>query len=246
MTALPPFSEKSYAELITTFVQRGYQVTPYTDLCIGQPHLILRHDIDMSLEAAVRIGKLEADHGWKSYYFIMVRSFLYNILTSESQAFIRQLTDFGHQIGLHFDPHLYGEDWDLLDAAATREVDLLSDIIGQPINFISFHRPLESLLGSPRKLAGLPHTYQPKFFQEISYCSDSRGDWHYGHPLDLPAVQQGRAIQLLTHPIWWEGEARSATDRLNTFVKNHMNEFKSILRDNCSIYQFNDVSKADS
>ena len=55
-------------------------------------------------------------------------------------------------------------------------------------------------------LADRRNTYESKFFKEIGYCSDSRGGWHHGSPLDHAALGEGRALQLLTHAIWWTGE----------------------------------------
>jgi len=53
----------------------------------------------------------------------------------------------------------------------------------------------------------------------MGYCSDSRGAWHHGHPLDHPAVAEGRALQLLTHPIWWTtGAGRDPAATLERFL----------------------------
>ncbi len=234
---VPPFGETKYINLIKSLIGRGYKITPYDAVHPDKPHLILRHDIDMSLQAAVRIATLEAQYGWKSYYFIMVRSFLYSIFTPEAQALMRQIIDLDHNIGLHFDPHPY-ENSDAMNSAATQEVAFLSNIIGKSIEIISFHRPSKSLLGSSENLAGIPHTYQPRFFQDIGYCSDSRGGWHHGHPFEHLSVKEGKALQLLTHPIWWDGIERSPEERLSDYVKNHVEKFKSTLAENCSAYKY--------
>ena len=59
------------------------------------------------------------------------------------------------------------------------------------------------------------HTYEPKFVKDIGYCSDSRGGWHHGHPLSHSSVKEGKALQLLTHPIWWITKGKSAEKKLN-------------------------------
>lgn len=237
LKSMPPFGEVKYVSLVKSLIDKGYKVTPYNVVHPDQPHLVLRHDIDMSLQAAVRIATLEAQYGWKSYYFIMVRSFLYSIFTPESQGLINQLTSLGHSIGLHFDPHPY-EGWDDMNVSAAQETAFLSNITGKPIEIISFHRPSKSLLGNARNLAGLPHTYQPRFFQDIAYCSDSRGAWYHGHPFEHISVKEGKALQLLTHPIWWDGTERSPEERLRDYVQNHVEKFKSTLSENCSIYKY--------
>lgn len=83
---------------------------------------------------------------------------------------------------------------------------------------LSFHRPARAWIDNPAELAGMAHTYQPRFFSDIGYCSDSRGGWHHGPPLDHDAVKAGRALQLLTHPIWWVAEGRSPRERLSDFL----------------------------
>lgn len=53
------------------------------------------------------------------------------------------------------------------------------------------------------RFAGRRHSYEPRFFHDVAYISDSGGAFFRGHPLDHPAVLDGPPIQLLTHPIWW-------------------------------------------
>ena len=62
-----------------------------------------------------------------------------------------------------------------------------------PVTMVSFHRPAPELLGHAAPLGGRAHAYQPRFFSDMGYCSDSRGRWGHGHPLEHPAVAEGRA-----------------------------------------------------
>ena len=81
-----------------------------------------------------------------------------------------------------------------------------------------------------RPLAGRAHAYQPRFFSEIGYCSDSRGAFHHGEPLAQPAIAEGRAMQLLTHPIWWMGEAgMDLTSRLDRFIAGRAEAMRTAL-----------------
>ncbi|MBT3172708.1 MAG: hypothetical protein HN333_14900, partial [Rhodospirillaceae bacterium] len=76
-------------------------------------------------------------------------------------------------------------------------------MLGRSVPMISFHRPAPALQGREGRIAGRMHAYEPRFFREIGYCSDSRGAWRHGHPLDHAAVVKGKALQLLIHPLWW-------------------------------------------
>ena len=100
---------------------------------------------------------------------------------------------------------------------------------------ISFHRPAKSLLGRTEPLADRPHTYQPKFFSEMAYCSDSRGEWGHGHPFDLDAVTEGRALQLLTHPVWWTNNTLAA-ESLDTLLISRVKILDQYLATNCATH----------
>lgn len=197
------FSEQGYKALLRALLARGYSAVGYDVAEPAARHLLLRHDLDMSLSAAEPIAALEAEAGVKAHYFVLLRTEMYNPFSAAARATFERLRALGHEIGLHLDASLYGNDADALEAAAARECDALEDAAGAPVRLVSFHRPAPALLGHAWTIAGRRHTYEPRFFKEMGYCSDSRGGWHHGAPLDHPAVAGGRALQLLTHPIWW-------------------------------------------
>ena len=125
---------------------------------------------------------------------------------------LTRIVSLGHRIGLHFDATL--DCTETREARADAEARYLSALAGAPVSMLSFHRPEQMWINNPASLAGLPHTYQPRYFSEIGYCSDSRGGWWRGSPLRHDAVKSGTALQLLTHPAWWVGTERSPTERL--------------------------------
>lgn len=197
------FTLTAYRSLLEELQQRGYRGVGYDTVASDQPDLILRHDIDFWPEAALPVAAVERDLGLQADYFFLVTCPLYNPAAPSVRAVFAQLIGMGHRIGLHFDAALYPDDPDSLNLAAAREAALLEDCCGKPVEMVSFHRPSPSLHGSAAPIAGRPHAYQPRYFREIGYCSDSRGIWRFGPPLTQDAVANGRALQLLTHPIWW-------------------------------------------
>ena len=197
------FNEEGYAALLRAFLARGYSVVGYDDADPAARHLILRHDLDMSLAAAEPIAALEAGLHVKAHYFVLLRTEMYNPFSAAARTTFDHLRRHGHEIGLHLDASLYGGDPQALDDAAAWECRALEDAIGAPVRSVSFHRPAAALLGRRGSIAGRRHTYEPRFFSEMGYCSDSRGAWHHGRPLEHRAIAEGRALQLLTHPIWW-------------------------------------------
>jgi hypothetical protein len=231
------YTPELYGELLRTLLGRGYAAVDYEAAEPSARHLILRHDLDMSLQAAEPIAEAEAKLGVAAHYFVLLRTEMYNPFSAAARATLERLRGLGHAIGLHLDASLYGNDPAALEEAVARESRALEDAVGAPVRVVSFHRPAEALLSYGKTLAGRRHTYEPRFFREMGYCSDSRGGWHHGAPLDHSAVAQGRALQLLTHPIWWTGTPSEPVVRLGRFLEARRALLDSELARNCSIYR---------
>lgn len=206
------FDLDGYYKLVDAFRAAGYRVASFHDANPNARDIILRHDIDLSLGLAVQMAEAEAAMGVFASYFVLVSTEQYNAGSAEGRTAIRRLGELGHEVGLHFDAGF--DDPAAHDARARAEADFLSGIVGEPIRIVSFHRPARHLMDSDSLIGGMPHAYQRKFFSGMAYVSDSRGGWYHGHPLDHPAFTEGKAMQLLTHPIWWCGEPRRGTARL--------------------------------
>lgn len=200
------FTLPSYMELIDSLVARGYRVCDYPAAYPEARDLILRHDVDFDLEAAVTLARAEASRGWRSTYFILTRSEFYNPNSPRSRDALRILGDLGHEVGLHFDAALYRDDSVVLAGAAGDEAAALSGWAGARVRTFSLHRPNPALLVGDFAVPGLINAYAPRFFREMGYCSDSRGAWRFGRPEGNAAVREGRGLQLLTHPIWWTSD----------------------------------------
>ena len=171
-----------------------------------------------SIQAARVMAEAEAAHGWSATYFVLVRTEMYNPFAPAAARDLARIRAFGHRVGLHLDTRLYDNTPAALDAAAAKECAVLETILAAPVEEISFHRPAPDLLGYDAPLAGRRHAYQLRYFTAMGYCSDSGGEWHHGHPLDHPAIAEGRAIQLLTHPIWWTMPVAAPADRLQALL----------------------------
>lgn len=211
---IPPFTLAGYAETIRGLTQRGYGVRSFHDVEPAKRHLVLRHDIDQSIAIARQMADLEAEHGWRSTWFVLVRTEMYNPFSRTNAAHLRAMIAAGHEIGLHLDTTHYPGEAEI-EAGAAVEARMLEDITGAPVRMISFHRPAPERLGGEKLIAGRLHTYMDRFTKAIGYSSDSRGEWRHGHVFDHPAVAEGRALQFLTHAVWWVGpEGRDAKGRL--------------------------------
>lgn len=228
----------AYRTLVENLLATGYEPRGFDRVEPDRRHVILRHDVDMSPATAAALAELESELGVRAIYFVLLRSDLYNALSAANLAHLQRIAALGHELGLHFDASLYSDDPDALDVAAGRECGILESALDLRVGTISFHRPARSMLDGERPLAGRLHAYQRRFFSEMGYCSDSRGGWHHGHPLDHEAVRSGRALQLLTHPIWWVAPASEApAAKLGRFVDAHTEHFERELADHCEPYR---------
>ena len=168
--------------------------------------------------------------------FVLMRTEMYNPWSARGRSDLLAMADLGHRIGLHFDAALYPDDVASLDEACRRECDALEQLLGRAVEMVSLHRPAKTLLGLDRTLGGRAHCYQPRWFEHIGYCSDSQGAWGHGHPLSHAAVTAGRALQLLTHPIWWTGDAGSPVEKLTMFVDARARLLREELAAHCRVY----------
>lgn len=168
-----------------------------------RPLLILRHDIDMDLESALRMASLENSLGIVATYFFQVRCPLYNVFSGRGAELVHGILSHGHYFGLHFDCALYKDiAVDNINGYVNDECSLLESFFNRPVEAVSFHRP------GPLELSGInldrwPNTYEEVFLKRFEYFSDSRGDWARGNPLDSEAFSARKNLHILAHPVWW-------------------------------------------
>lgn len=230
------FTVPGYLDLVGRLLALGYQLRSFHDVEPARRHLVLRHDIDQSILSARTLADAESAQGWRSTWFVLVRTEMYNPFSRGAAAHLRAMIAAGHEIGLHLDATHYDDA--TLDAGCAVECRVLEDIVGSAVRMVSFHRPRPELIGSERSIGGRMHAYMPRFTQQLGYCSDSRGAWRHGHPLDHEAVADRRALQLLTHAVWWVGrDGRDARGRLADVLEERASTLSRELADNNDVWR---------
>jgi hypothetical protein len=229
------FSPSAYADVVAALRARGYQTRHFSDAAAAQRHLVIRHDVDFSLGAAGTMAEQESALGVSSTYFVLLRTEFYNPLSSDGLALLKRIIGLGHVVGLHFDAALYPAE--RIEAAVGEECALLESAVGNPVTVVSFHRPASDLVGTADRIAGRINAYSRRFTQDMGYCSDSRGAWHNGTPLDHPAVRQGRALQLLLHPFWWTEPPLPPQERLRRFLAERAAFLDDELARHCVVHE---------
>ncbi len=204
------FSLKHYRDILRAAKKSGYEFLLFgeAETKTAKRYCLLRHDVDYAPEKVLEFGQVEAELGIRSTYFFQIGAWTYNTRERTSYRAIRELADMGHQIALHFDV-TWKEDteWAELPELCARERALLAHLTGLEIpDIISFHNPgsyADKVVG--KEIAGIHHTYEPRYFSAFKYLSDSQG-WYEGCVCGLFESARYPRIQLLTHPyIWCEG-----------------------------------------
>jgi hypothetical protein len=167
---------------------------------VGTPRTtIMRHDVDIDVEAAVAMAGIEAEYGISSTFFFLTGCDTYNVASAANRRHLRRLTEQGFEVALHFDPLLYPElgDGELLPAAR-READWLAEIAGQPVRSLSLHNP--SMHGRYPAFEGFANAYDPLFFDPDFYLSDSCMSFRGKDPFEFVRRAERHGLQILLHP----------------------------------------------
>ncbi|HVS85913.1 MAG TPA: hypothetical protein VHD91_09800 [Gaiellaceae bacterium] len=176
-----PFDLEHYGELLDAAEAGGYRWA-FFDHEPQAGDLFLRHDVDMSLEAATAMAELEAERGVRATYFLMTRSQFYNLDSRDGEAALARLRELGHRVGLHaLQP----------DAPEDPRFDRV----------LAWHTPDPATMSAP--VEGWTSAYAAPWFDVERYRSDSNRHWRQGCPHDDLRAGAFDWLQLLVHPEIW-------------------------------------------
>jgi len=203
------FDLAHYAEILTCAQAGGYRFANFGDE--PQPgDLFLRHDVDLSLDAAVRMAELEASVGARVWYFLMRESIFYNLASDEGDAALRRLRELGHHVGCH----LVFPDTQL-------------DERMEPV--IAWHNPDPEYMSAELDV-GI-NVMSKRYFAPATYRSDSNQHWRSGCPHEELRAGAFPWLQLLIHPeIWvYDGETMGQTMRsmLETETERRLEQLRA-------------------
>ena len=187
------FTLDHYREILRAAREGGYRFATFAEAPVDGD-LLLRHDIDLSLEAAIEMAELEAEEGASATYLLMTRSVFYNLASREGERTIARLRGLGHRVGLHaVHPH----------ATLDERFD--------PV--VAWHNPEPEYMHDP--IDGAANPMATPFFDRATYRSDSNQHWRSGCPHEELRAGTLPWLQLLVHPeIWvYPGETMGETMR---------------------------------
>lgn len=161
--------------------------------------VILRHDVDVSLDAAVKMAKIENRLGISATYFILFHAELYNPFNYESLRQVSEFLKLGHKIGLHYNPSLY-QTKSNSSKILKKEIELTELHYETQINVVSSHDPSINKKLSIELPHGIIDAYDEEFTINRKYLSDSVQNWREG--CFCNHINKREKFQILIHPIW--------------------------------------------
>ncbi|MGD8327842.1 MAG: hypothetical protein PVJ49_00320 [Acidobacteriota bacterium] len=235
---LDQFTYAEYADLLAR-LRHGRVNLCFADFADGggpgdeEPFFLLRHDIDLSIEAALEMARREAEMEVRATYFLLLSCEHYNLLAEEHAGAARELVGMGHEVGLHYDVRAIARRSDDPASQLRLEADLLSALAGAPVRSIAMHLP--GLHGEDPFAGGTEfvNAYDSRFTDEIAYFSDSCGAWRDNAVEALESDELPPRLQLLTHPFYWRtqpGDRWERLDRWGTALRRRIEGIEERIR----------------
>ena len=190
------FSLAHYRELLEAAKAGGYRWAGF-DRPPRPGDLLLRHDVDLSLGAALALAEVEAEAGAWSTWFLMTRSVFYNLASSEGERTLARLRGLGGRIAHH---------------AVWPHVDL--DDRFDPV--VAWHNPEPGYMQEP--IPGATNVMTAPWFDPDHYRSDSNQRWRHGCPHEALARGEPDWLQLLVHPEIWVYAGDTMGDSMRSFL----------------------------
>jgi hypothetical protein len=186
-----------YAEILGAARDGGYRFARFGD---GPEtgDLFLRHDVDLSLDAALRMAEVEAEAGAAATYFLMTESVFYNLASPEGATATARLRDLGHRIGLHA----------VYPRAALDERF-------EPV--VAWHNPDPEYMSAP--IPDAINVMELRYFSSETYRSDSNQHWRAGCPHDELLAGAFPWLQLLVHPEIWAYPGRTMGETMRAMLE---------------------------
>jgi len=211
------FTYRHYVETMKRALEEGYKILTLRAYVEKRPEdrrlILLRHDVDLSVQKAGKMARIEHELGISSTYFLRLHA-LYNIYDRKNYRTLIEMVDHGHEIGLHFEPELFIHEKRSLEEVIVREKEILEELLGIKVHGFSIHSS-----GRIREIYGIDYekfftdklrdvfeyyAYSPTITRSFKYISDSNRYWRDG--CICTYIGRTDRIYALIHPFWWAEE----------------------------------------
>lgn len=239
------FSYEDYKEILRIIKSTG-RASSYKKAINQDEFIIMRHDVEYSVERAYEMSKVEESMDFTSNYFFQWTNNSYNILSRRNMDMIKDMHERGQHIGLHY--ALNGlTDMKQVRVQIRKELDILSEMFGFSVDTFSVHRPSKDILAENIKFEDKLNAYQDEFFTfaeevnentpvNVKYMSDANHIWRYGYP-DEANICNNKKVQILTHPFAWTKNGYDNFNNYKTLVIEKVSELIDSIDAECKDFR---------
>jgi len=205
-----PFSLAHYRQILHRALEAGFNFQTFSQYLTAPARqvVLIRHDVDFSLEYAMEMARLENELGVTSTYFVRIHSTRYNLFDRFNFRYLQELLQLGFEIGVHQEvcnfTHNCTDSLELL----RREKLIIESILGREVHGVATHIPKRNHYQlSPEIIDKIGFKYAPDFEvfnRGAVFISDSNKRWKkytFGEALSL----SGKILANI-HPVWWVGQ----------------------------------------
>jgi hypothetical protein len=228
LNRLRDFTYDAYIDFMS-LLKKKYRIIPFCEVTdTNAPFLILRHDVDASLEAALRMAEIEKKLKIRSTYFVLFSHKLYNLLEKEGLRSLKKISRLGHEVGLHYDVETYESYGQAPMESLKNEAQMLERLLCKRIFSIACHNvSIKNKMDPFKDISGYLNAYDRRFYD--LYVSDSCRAWVLEDLKRLLDLNYDR-VQLLIHPVLWTEyscDRRAVYERLFQDVLEKNRKYKS-------------------
>lgn len=233
---------EQYSKLLSLLKESG-KYMDYSEAFHSDEFIVLRHDIEFSVQRAYNLSLVETRNGMCSSYLVQFTNNAYNAFSSRNLGMLKEMIRNGHKVGLHY--HRNGiEDLEEVKRDILLQANILSTMLDYQVDRFSFHRPLKAHLEANIQLDGLINLYGKDFFVltdnpeeeiEVKYIADSNHQWKYGLP-NKECFERYKKIQLLVHPLSWTKNGADHVGCFQEIVQEKRTELLETIEGEWKIY----------
>jgi hypothetical protein len=223
-----PWTPADYRQLLLGLHGRGYRLGTVRAFEAARPDCwrgALFHDVEIDLLSAIVAARIERSVGVAATYYICTTSPFFVGQEGILPKVVGKLIELGHDVGVHLElPELPAVSHGIAD-----RVDAIARACGCNTAMYSIHAPRRHSMSVLASLPRIGPMYRRVMDGSNLFLSDSACRWNYGVPLADVRLATGRPLQLLTHPIWWDGRSDIESRRAGALARGieaaRLNEF---------------------
>lgn len=203
------FTLDYYKSLMRGALEMGFMFQTFSAYlgCPASRVVLLRHDVDVSLQYALQIAEVEKELDIRSTFFVRTQSDFYNLLEESNILRLSKLIEWGFEIGLHQELWKFTDDIKKAARLLRCQRLLVEETFGIQLKGVATHLPKKNTIHMDAQfLAEAGFEYRPGsdiFNKDSLFVSDSNKQWKTYSLAE--ALTRADKIIACVHPVWWAG-----------------------------------------